>query len=49
MDVRMAQYTQRDQIFLFIITQQAARLNVMNLKICSGTTVLAAPSVTLQH
>jgi hypothetical protein len=44
----MAARTEGYEILFHIITQQAARLNVMNLKICTRTTALATPSVAFQ-
>ena len=40
---------ERNEIFLCIITEQAARANVMNLKIFLRTAVLATPPVPLQN
>jgi len=45
----MASRTQRYEILFRIIAQQAARLHVMDLKICSGTAILALPTVPLEN
>ena len=45
----MASRAQGYEILFRVIAQQAARLHVMDLKICSGTTILALPSVPLEY
>jgi hypothetical protein len=45
----MALRTQRHEIHCGIIALQAARSNVMDLQIGARTTVLAAPSISLQY
>ena len=49
MDVTVAISTERDQIFVCVITQPAPRANVVDLKTIGATAVLASPAVTLQH
>jgi hypothetical protein len=48
-DVAMAIGTERDQIFVFIVTELASRANVVDLETIRTATVLASPSITLQH
>ena len=38
-----------DQILLRIVSQLAARIDVVNLELGKTPTVLAAPAITLQH
>jgi hypothetical protein len=40
---------ERNEIFVGIVTQLAARLKVVNLQIFRSSTALAAPSVALKH
>jgi hypothetical protein len=40
---------ERNQIFVYIVTQQASRANVMDLKTIGTAAVLASPAVALQH
>jgi hypothetical protein len=40
---------ERDQIFVFVITQPASEANVMDLKTIGTPARLASPAVTLQH
>ena len=49
MDVTVAISTERDQIFVYVITQPAPRAHVVNLKTIGTAAVLASPAVTLQH
>ena len=49
MDVTVAISTERNQIFVNVVTQQASRANVVNLKTSGTAAVLASPAVTLQH
>jgi hypothetical protein len=49
MDVTVAISTERDQIFVYVVTQQASRANVVNLETIGTAAVLASPAVTLQH
>jgi hypothetical protein len=48
-DVIVAISTQRDQIFVCVVTQSASRANVVDLKTIGSPAVLASPAVTLQH
>ena len=45
----MAISAERDQIFVYIVTQQASSANVVNLETIGSAAVLASPAVTLQH
>jgi hypothetical protein len=49
MDVTVAISTERDQIFVYVVTQQASRANVVNLETIGTAAVLASPSITFQH
>ena len=49
MDVTVAISAERDQIFVCIVTQQAPRAHVVDLKTVGTAAVLASPAVTLQH
>jgi hypothetical protein len=49
MDVSVAISAERDQIFVCIVTQQASRAHVVDLKTIGTAAVLASPPVTLQH
>ena len=49
MDVAVAISTERDQIFVYVVTQQASRAHVVDLKTIRTAAVLASPAVTLQH
>jgi hypothetical protein len=49
MDVAVAISAERDQIFVFVITQPASEANVMDLKTIGTPARLASPAVTLQH
>ena len=49
MDVTVAVDTERDQIFLYVVTQQASRAHVVDLKTIGTAAVLASPAVTFQH
>jgi hypothetical protein len=49
MDVTVAISAERDQIFVFVITQPASEANVMDLKTIGAATRLASPAITLQH
>jgi hypothetical protein len=48
-DVTAAISTERDQIFVYVVTQQASRANVVDLKTIGTAAVLASPAVTLQY
>jgi hypothetical protein len=48
-EVTMAISAERDQIFLYVVTQQASRAEVVNLETIGTAAVLASPAVTLQH
>jgi hypothetical protein len=49
MDVTVAVDTERDQIFLYVVTQQASRAHVVDLKTIGTAALLATPAVTFQH
>jgi hypothetical protein len=49
MGVTVAIGTERDQIFVCIVTQPASRANVMDLETIGDPAVLATPAVTLQY
>ena len=49
MDVTVAISSERDQIFVYVITQPVPRAHVVNLKTIGTAAVLASPAVTLQH
>jgi hypothetical protein len=49
MDLVVTQGAQSDQIPFGVVTEQAARLNMMHLEFAHGTTVLAAPPIALQY
>jgi hypothetical protein len=49
MDVTVAISAERDQIFVFVITQPASEANMMDLKTIGTPARLASPAVTLQH
>ena len=49
MDATVAISTERDQIFVYVVTQQASRANVVDLETIGTAAVLASPPVTLQH
>jgi hypothetical protein len=48
-DPGVAISTERDQIFLYVVTQQASRAHVVDLKTIGTAAVLASPAVTFQH
>jgi hypothetical protein len=49
MDVTVAISAERDQIFVCVVTQQASRVYVVDLKTIGTAAILASPAVTLQH
>ena len=49
MDVTVAISTERDQIFVCVVTQKASRAHVVDLETIGTAAVLASPPVTLQH
>ena len=49
MDVTLAISAKRDQIFVYVVTQPAARARVVDLKTIGTAAVLASPPVTLQY
>ena len=49
MDVTVAISTERDQIFVGVVTQPASRANVVDLETIGTAAVLASPAITLQH
>ena len=48
-DVTVAISTERDQIFICVITQSASRANVVDLESIGTTAILASPSVAPEH
>ena len=48
-DATVAISTERDQIFVYVVTQQASRANVVDLETIETAAVLASPAVTLQY
>jgi hypothetical protein len=48
MDVAVAIGTERDQIFVCVVTQQASRAHVVNLETIGTAAVLTSPAVALQ-
>jgi hypothetical protein len=48
-DVTVAISAERDQIFVCVVTQQASRAHVVDLKTIGTAAVLASPAITLQH
>jgi hypothetical protein len=48
-DVTVAISTERDQIFVHVVTQQAPRVDVVDLETIRTAAVLASPAVTFQH
>jgi len=49
MDVALAISTERDQIFVGVVTQPASRAHVVNLETIGTAAVLASPAITRQH
>jgi hypothetical protein len=49
MDVTVALSTERDQIFVCVVTQPAPRAEVVNLETIGTAAVLASPAVTHQY
>ena len=49
MDVTVAISTERDQIFVNVVTQQASRAHVVDLETIGTAAILASPAVALQH
>ena len=49
MGLSVAWSAQGDEIFLRIIPEQTSRTNMMDLKVTRRTTVLATPSISLEH
>jgi len=49
MDVTVAISTERDQIFVCVVTQPASRAHVVDLETIGSAAVLASPAITLQH
>jgi hypothetical protein len=48
-DVTVAISTERDQIFVHVVTQPASRMDVVYLEMIGTAAILASPSVALQH
>ena len=48
-DVTVAISTERDQIFICVITQSASRANGVDLESIGTTAILASPSVAPEH
>jgi hypothetical protein len=49
MDFSMAGTAKRNEIFFYIASQDAPRLNVMDLEISATAASLASPAVALKH
>ena len=49
MDVTVAISTERDQIFVCVVTQLASRAKVVDLETIGTAAVLASPAITLQY
>ena len=49
MNFSMASTAKGDEIFFRIASQQASRLNMMDLEILGTSTSLASPAVALEH
>ena len=49
MDATVAISTERDQIFVCVVTQQASRAHVVDLETIGTAAVLTSPAITLQH
>ena len=49
MDVTVAIGAERDQIFVYVVTQPASRAHVVNLETIGTAAILASPAVTLQY
>jgi len=48
-DVAVAISTERDQIFVCVVAQQASRAHVVDLETIGTAAVLASPAIALQH
>jgi hypothetical protein len=46
---RMAVSTKRDEIVFFVVSQPPSKPNMMYLKVLKATTMLAAPTITMQY
>ena len=49
MDVTVAISAQCNQIFFYVVTEQASRAHVVDLKTIGTAAILAFPALTLQH
>ena len=49
MDITVTISTERDQIFVHVVTQSASRAQVVNLEVLGTAAVLASPAVTHQY
>jgi len=49
MNLAVAHCAKSDQIFVYVVTQQAPRANVVHLETIGAAAVLASPTVALQH
>ena len=49
MGITVAISTERDQVFVSVVTQSASRANVVDLEVIGSTAILASPAVALQH
>jgi hypothetical protein len=49
MGITVAISTERDQVFVHVVTQSASRANVVDLEVIGSSAVLASPSITFQH
>jgi hypothetical protein len=48
-DATVAISTERDQIFVCVVTQPASRVEMVDLETIGTAAVLASPTVTLEH
>jgi hypothetical protein len=48
-DFAVAISTKRDEIFAYVVTQQASRTNVVDLETIGATAVLASPTIPLSR
>ena len=49
MNFRVAVYAKRYEIVFLVVPEAASGTNMMDLKILRGTTMLAAPAVTVEY
>jgi hypothetical protein len=49
MGITVAISTERDQVFVCVVTQSTSRANVVDLETIGTAAILASPSITFQH